>query len=287
MSAPVSRVLVAGYGVMGRGVAASFAGAGFEVTVLTRDPSRLRDLPAGMRAVADLSETPPDLVIENWPEDLALKQELFRRMEEAWGAGPILATNTSGLDIEEIARPLAHPERFLAIHYMQPADAFPCCEVARLPQTDDATVERALAALRRTGKQPVLLARPVVGFLFNRLQHALLHEAYWMMEQGLVTAADVDAFARLAFGPRMCVTGLIEQKDLGGLEVHAASQRGIVPHLHHGDRPIDFVQQMPARGETGAASGKGFYDWTGRDVAEVRRRAADKTRRILEIVQEP
>src|SRR3546814_7221985 len=76
-----------------------------------------------------------------------------------------------------------------------------------------------------------------LGFLFTRLQHALLHEAYWMIEQVIVTAADVDTFARRAFGPRMCVTGVIEQKDLSGIDTHALAQQGIVPHLHHGAEP--------------------------------------------------
>ena len=99
-------------------------------------------------------------------------------------------------------------------------------------------------------------------------------QAYWLIENGYCTAADVDNFAKMAFGPRMSVTGVIEQKDLSGLVTHAASQRGIVPHLHHGAEPIKFVQDMPKKGKLGAAgSGQGFYDWSKSDVAEKRRQA--------------
>ncbi len=286
MGSAIERVLVAGYGVMGRGVARSFADAGFEVVVLTRDPSRITDLPAGATATAEVPDAPPDLVIENYPERPDDKIALYRRLEDAYGRGPVIATNTSGLSLEELAAPLADPGRFIGVHYLQPAEAFPCVEVIRVAATRDDVVERTLAALHRTGKETILLDRPVVGFLFNRLQHALLHEAYWMIEQGIVTAEDVDKFARLAFGPRMSVTGVIEQKDLSGIEVHAAGQREIVPNLHHGAEPIAFVQEMAKRGDLGVKTGRGFYDWTGRDVDARRRKAADKTRRILEIVRE-
>src|SRR3546814_17350622 len=93
---------------------------------------------------------------------------------------------------------------------------------------------RTVDAMERTGKEVIRLNRPVAGFLFNRLQHALLHEAYWMIEQGIVTAADVDTFARRAFGPRMCVTGVIEPKDLSGNDTHELVQKGVVPHLKIG-----------------------------------------------------
>jgi 3-hydroxyacyl-CoA dehydrogenase len=104
-------------------------------------------------------------------------------------------------------------------------------------------------------------------------------------ENGYCTAADVDNFAKMAFGPRMSVTGVIEQKDLSGLVTHAASQRGIVPHLHHGVSPAKFVQEMPDKGKLGAASGQGFYDWTERDVAAARAQASVLTEAVLQVTR--
>lgn len=286
MTDAVKRVLVAGYGVMGRGIMLSFLGGGFETTVLTRDPSRITDLPAGGRAVKDLPDEPPDLVIETIPEVRDLKLDLYRRLEEAYGGVPIVASNTSGLPLQELAADLRHPHRFLGVHYMQPAEAFPLVEVIRVAETGDAALAHTVAALDRTGKTAIVLNRPVVGFLFNRLQHAILHEAYWMIEQGIVRPQDVDAFARHVFGPRMCVTGLIEQKDLAGLDTHALAQRSIVPALHHGAEPNPIVQGMYERGDLGVKTGRGFYDWGGRDVGARRRLAADKLARILAIIEE-
>lgn len=208
---------------------------------------------------------------------------------------------------------MANPGRFLGIHYMQPADAFDCVEVICATATNTISLERACDAIRATKKLPIVLSKPIEGFLFNRLQHALLHEvilppsysvssccyclvirralfrrtaqAYYLIENGYCTAADVDNFAKMAFGPRMSVTGLIEQKDLSGLVTHAASQRGIVPHLHHGAEPIKFVQDMPKNGKLGAASGQGFYDWSKTDVAEKRRQASLLTEAVLKITR--
>lgn len=286
MANPIQTVLVCGYGTMGRGIVNLFARGGFQVTVLTRDPSRLADLPAGVRAVSELPAAVPDLVMENYPEDMGVKQDLFRRLEAAYGAHPVWSSNTSGLDLTELAAVLESRQNFIGVHYLQPPDAWPLAEAVRIPETSDETVERMVEALARVGQEAVVLNKPVIGFLFNRLQHALLHEAYHMMEQGWVTAEDIDKYGRLAFGPRMCVTGIIEQKDVGGLDVNAASQRSIIPALHHGAEPVRLVQEMAARGEHGVKAGKGFYDWEGTDMQAYKARAADKARRILEIVRE-
>ena len=126
----------------------------------------------------------------------------------------------------------------------------------------------------------LVLQRPVIGFLINRLQHALLHEAYSMIEDGVVSVEDVDKFARLGFGPRMCITGLIEQKDLSGVDVNAAAQRSIVPDLYHNRTPCKMVQDMAARGDHGVKSGKGFYNWKDRDADAYRQAAARKLDRL-------
>ena len=286
MPGPIQSVLVCGYGTMGRGIVNLFVKGGFQVTVLTRDPSRLTDLPGSAVAVSELPAEAPDLVMENYPEDLGVKQGLFQRLEAAYGAHPVWSSNTSGLDLTALASVLASKQNFIGVHYLQPPDAFPLAEAVRIPETSDDTVARMVDALKRVGQEAVVLNKPVIGFLFNRLQHALLHEAYHMMEQGWVTAEDIDKYGRLAFGPRMSVTGIIEQKDVGGLDVNAASQRSIIPHLHHGETPVQLVQNMAARGEHGVKSGQGFYDWGQTDIDAYKARAADKTRRILEIIRE-
>lgn len=282
---PVRTVLVAGSGTMGRGIAASFAGAGFATRVLSRDPGRLGALPEGVTAVAALPAEPPDLIIESVPERLELTTELFRRIGEAYGARAIAASNTSGLPLEDLAAAHGHGAAFVGIHYFQPAEAFPLVEVIRVAATADATLERAVEALERTGKEAIVLKEPVPGFLINRLQHAILHEAYHLIGAGVVTAADVDKVAKRLFGPRMCITGLIEQKDISGLDTHALAQQAIVPYLWHGAEPNPLVQEKYARGDLGLKTGQGFYDWRGRDADAVRRAAEARLARLLAFLE--
>jgi 3-hydroxybutyryl-CoA dehydrogenase len=287
MSKPIRQVMIVGSGVMGRGILATFAGAGFDCLLLSRNPKKLRDLPAGVRVVAAPPAEPPDLVFENIIERLAPKLTLFRELGELYGGRSILASNTSALPLQKLADATAHPELFCGIHYYQPAEDFDFCELISVAETAPEVIARVTEALRKTGKRAVHLKQPVIGHLVNRLQHAMLHEAFYLIEQGIVTAEGVDLLAKNLIGPRMCVTGLIEQKDLSGLDTTALSQQGVVPHLHHGAEPIKLLQDMAARGDTGVKSGRGFYDWKKRDVPAVRRQAADKLARILAILREP
>ncbi|WP_299360467.1 3-hydroxyacyl-CoA dehydrogenase NAD-binding domain-containing protein [uncultured Paracoccus sp.] len=287
----MARVAVIGAGVMGRAIAATFAGGGLPTVLVSRDPDRLGPLPAGVAARATLPDAPPELVIEAIPEDLHLKRNLFLDVERRYATdgpgdrGPILASNTSGLPLQEIAAPLARPDRFLGIHYFFPADELPLVEVIRVAQTTDATVATARGLLAQSGRDSVVVPQPVPGGLVNRLQHAILHEAYHLMSRGLATPEDIDKAARWLLGPRMCVSGLLEQKDLGGLTGHILAQRTIVPDLCHDAAPNADVQAMLERGETGIATGRGFYDWTTRDGAAAGRQAAERLRALLDFLE--
>lgn len=277
----IRSVLIVGSGAMGWGILRSFAVAGFAVTLLSRNPDRLPPLPEGARAVGSLPADPPDLIIESIPEVMELKTDLFRQLGQTYGDVPIVASNTSGLPLENLAAGHGHPHRFLGIHYFHPADVTPLVEVVPVADRDGSVVRQAVAALAQTGKEALVLKRPVAGFLVNRLQHAILHEAYYLIEQGIVSAEDVDQVAQRLLGPRMCVSGLIRQKDLSGLDTHALAQRAIVPHLWHGAEPVRFLQDKYERGDLGLKTGRGFYDWKGKNPAEVRRQAAEALTRLL------
>jgi 3-hydroxybutyryl-CoA dehydrogenase len=282
----IKHVMIVGYGIMGQGIALSFVRGDHRVTVLSRDPSSFGAIPKEIKMVAELPDDPPDLIIEAVPENLELKNSIFARLEQAYRGKPILATNTSGLSMEDMANNLSHPDRFIGIHYFQPAEIFPSVEVILVEQTKHEIVKDVTAALKRNGQDSILINRPIVGFLVNRLQHAVLHEAFSMIEQGVVTAEDIDRACKTMFGPRMCVTGLIEQKDISGLATTAATQRNLVPQLNHSGVPTQNIQDMVDRGEEGVKSGKGFYDWRSRDVEAHKKRAMGRLSRILEILAE-
>jgi len=283
--ARISRVLVVGYGVLGRGIARLFAGAGMEVTALDPHVAEEGAQPAGIRLVRALPETAPDLVIEAIFEVLDAKIAVFRDLEAAYGEGPIIASNTSGLPLEDMAGALDHPGRFIGMHFFTPADVSPLVEVVRVAATRDEVVERAVAALAAAGREAIVLTRPIIGYLWNRLQHAILHEAYHLVENGIVRPEDVDKVAKKLLGPRFCVTGLLEGKDIFNLEPHILAQRSIVPHLHLAKRPCAILDRKMERKEFGIRTGRGFYDWRGRDADAVAAAAGRKLRRLGEFLE--
>ncbi len=283
--APISNVLVIGFGVLGRGIARLFAGAGMTVSAL--DPNVKDDgtLPPGIRLLSELPKEAPDLVVEAIVEVIEAKVAVFRDLEAAYGAGPIIASNTSGLPLQEMADALKHPERFIGMHFFTPADVSPLVEVVRVAETTDEVIERAVGALEAAGREAIVLTKPIIGYLWNRLQHAILHEAYHLVENGIVKPEDIDKVAKKLLGPRFCVTGLLEGKDIFNLEPHILAQKSIVPHLNHAVTPSTILDRKLERREFGIRTGKGFYDWQGRDAAEVAAATGRKLKRLGEFLE--
>ena len=276
-----TEVLVIGSGVMGRGIAASFASAGVPAAILTRSAANATGLDARVAVVERLPDAMPKLIIESIPEVIELKHACYAQIEAAYKGQCVIASNTSSLDIEILAAPLKHPGKFLAMHYFMPADVMPQVEIAPAMKTDKASYELAASYLERSGKQAVRLGKALPGLLLNRLQHAIMHEAYYLIAQGVCTAEQIDAFAKQSYAPRMCISGLIEQKDLSGLDTHALVQRALVPHLCHSAEPQRPLQDLYEAGHYGLKTGKGFYDWSGQDPAKVR---ADTGRKLSELL---
>lgn len=272
-----TRVLVLGSGVMGMGVARLFAGAGMPVTIHRHSPKPGLQAPEGATIVTELPAEAPALVVENVYERMDVKVPALTAVQEKYGESAIYASNTSGLPLEDIAAALPLPGRFVGMHFFTPADVSPLVEVVRTSRTDDATLDAAVAVLATAGREALLISKPVVGYLWNRLQHAILHEAYHIIEAGIASAEDIDKVAKRLFGPRFCVAGLIESKDIGGLQVHADAQDSIVPNLHHEPRTSGLLRRLVENGDVGILAGRGFYDWEGRDPKQV----ADSARRKL------
>src|SRR2546421_2331094 len=226
MSTPIKTVLIYGYGVMGRGVAKTFADAGFATLVKSSRAGKLEGLPAKTGVVEQLPKEAPDLVIEFVPEDVRVKQAVYAEVEAAYsgnapGEAPLIATGTSGLDLVELARKMKRPERFLGVHYFMPADTAPVVEVMAGLATPRAEVDRVADALRRTGKEPVVLYKPIVGFLVQRPQHPIPPETYYLIEAGGGFLPDIQHPPRRVLAPRNWPNRLIQQKGISRLKIHA------------------------------------------------------------------
>jgi 3-hydroxybutyryl-CoA dehydrogenase len=275
------RILVIGSGVMGRGIALSFAEAGIPTAIFSRNPAAVSGVDKRVALLDRLPQEAPELVIESVPEELKPKFECYAAVEAAYAGKPVLASNTSGIDPEALARPLKYPQRFVGMHYFMPAHVNTMVEVAPVKATEPAAVDTAVRFLEAAGRNYVRLKRAVPGLLINRLQHAILHEAYYLIDEGVASAEEIDRCARDMLAPRMCVTGLIEQKDISGLDTHALAQRALVPVLHHGDKPRRVLQELYEAGHLGIKTGRGFYDWSGKDPDRVKAEAARKLTELL------
>jgi 3-hydroxybutyryl-CoA dehydrogenase len=128
------------------------------------------------------------------------------------------------------------------------------------------------------------LSEPIDGLLINRLQQALYHEAYDLIERGICSAEDIDLAAKQLLGPRMSVTGMIEQKDLSGLDTHALAQQELIPTLHLSREPSALAQQKFAANNLGAKTGTGFYDWREMDISSYKQKTGALLPQVLALL---
>lgn len=299
-------ILVIGTGQMGPGIALSFALAGYPVVLSGRSQERLASAARGLEdAVAVMVEQ--DLltaeegraarariaaevgygaaarstyVVEAIAEDLALKRELLAAVERLAPATALLASTTSALSPTALQRDLLRPERLLVTHYIRPAHLMPMCEVVRGAATDEATIQRARAALETCGIRPVLCL-DVPGFVFNRLHLALVREALALLRDGVASPADIEDTVKLGFGARFPAMGPFEYLDLSGLDLIATVAAAVYPHLDCSqDAQSGPLADHLARGQLGMKAGRGFHEWPGESAAAfVRRRDREIIRR--------
>src|SRR5205085_972838 len=208
-----------------------------------------------------------DLFIEAVPEQLALKQETLRAVEQIATQPFIFATNTSSLSITEIASGARHPERVIGMHFFNPVHIMRLLEIVVSQQTSDET----LAAVRDVGlwmRKEVIVVRDVPGFASSRLGVALGLEAMRMLEQGVASAKDIDTAMELGYNHPM---GPLRLTDLVGLDIRLS----IAEYLHRAlgsetFRPPDILRRMVAAGKLGKKSGEGFYKWNEEGATERR-----------------
>jgi len=239
-------------------------------------------VPAGITAAAALEDVAvADVVVEAVAEDLAVKRELLGRVDELLAPDRLIATNTSGLRVTDIAVDLRHPERVVALHFWNPGHLMPLVEVGGGERTAAGAVSRAVELARAIGKQPVRVEREILGFLGTRLQQAVVREAIALLDAGVASAEDIDLAVRTSFGIRFPVTGPLESADLTGLDVIEAIHRYLLPDLDRSVEPQRPLAERVAAGALGTKAGRGFHDWTERDAGElIRRRDEELVRRL-------
>ena len=298
----IERVAVIGAGLMGFGVATEFARFGYPVSIYnTREETSKQamaqisealdlmvetELITGedakaaygrVRPTTDLADavSSAGFVHESVLELLELKKEVFTRLDEICPPTTVLATNTSGFRVTDIASVTKHPERVVATHYFQPPHFVPLVEVVGGEKTDPAVVELTARILRGMRKKVAVIEVELPGFVGNRIQGAIGREIQSLINQEVCTHEMIDDVISFGFGRRMAYTGYFKRMDLIGLDFgyRTAKERGIEPW-----KPI---AERVERGDVGMKSGRGFYDWPSDTVRKLHRRLNTELIRLM------
>lgn len=295
-----------GAGRMGRGIAIAFAYAGHRVALIDLKPraaqavERLRaeafeEIGASLQALVRLGalqgpQVPAieerirfvgadaagealagaDLVLEGVRETLAVKREAFAQLNRHCREDAILASTTSSILVTQIAAFVHRPERFLNMHWLNPAYLIPVVELSAHAGTDAGVLRRVTAMLESIGKLPVLCAQ-APGYIVPRLQALVMNEAARMIEEGIATAEEIDKATRHGLGLRFAAMGVVEFIDFGGCDIlhHASREMSASIDAQRYAAPA-ILGRMVGQGRLGLKSGSGFYDYAGRDLAACR-----------------
>lgn len=281
------KAAVIGAGTMGLGVAECFAAAGIEVWLTDATPeltleakerlvaramghaeeglisAEAADRTRSVEAADDVSAAvrEADLVFEAVPEDLELKREILPACSEAAPAEAVIVSNTSSLPIDELARFVEHPGRFLGMHWFNPPEWTPGVEVIPAAATDSEVVEKVMEFLRVIGKRPAMVGDGP-GFVANRLQNALFLEALRCVEEGLASPQEVDEVVRSCFGFRLPFFGPFQIADMAGLDVYVSVLQTLEEGLGERFEVPGALRELVEQGRTGTKSGAGFLEYS-------------------------
>jgi len=209
-----------------------------------------------------------DFAFEAIAEDAEAKQAVFAALDEAAPPEAILASTTSGMPVDTIARDCTHKGRVAVAHFANPPHLMPAVELVPGSATESAVMDRLCAFIHGIGKEPIRLARDLPGHLFNRLQFALMREAFALVRDGAASAEEIDKVVKNGYALRLAAEGPLEKADLAGLELVASVADYLFPDLDTSQAPDDLKRMIEA-GRTGAKDGKGFFDWTPERSAAV------------------
>jgi 3-hydroxybutyryl-CoA dehydrogenase len=305
----IQDIAVLGTGNMGPGIALQFARAGYRVHIWGPDEDYVEEgrrnfrqnlddmLREGFMDAEDVeaarsrtrlsqelekAAASAQLVVEAIPEVLEMKQDIFGRLERICSPECIFASNTSTLLPTPLSEKLEHKERLLVAHFWNPAHLAPLVEVCGSPATSPEVIASAMAILKKIGNEPVLMRKEILGFLGNRIMHAMNREALALISAGVCDAEDIDKVVHASFGPRFAHLGPMEYLDFSGLDLIKNIQGYLYGDLDTTPGVLPIVEDLVAEGKLGMKSGRGLFDWSekadrireNRDKEFIRRRKA-------------
>jgi 3-hydroxybutyryl-CoA dehydrogenase len=304
----IKKVTIVGAGTMGHSLAIVFARSGdYAVDLVDLDQEILKraigiirsnlqtlretKLIAGKSIPGILSRIHPstsldaakkaDLVIEAISEDPKAKKKLFLSLDTLCPSRTIFASNTSYLNVFELA-PMVRPSKMLITHWWAPPHLIPLVDVVKGPKTSAETVETIRNLLFKLGKVPVVMEKFIPGFIVNRLQRAMAREIFYLLDHGYATPEQIDTAVKNSLGIRIPAAGVVQRYDFAGLDLALAFEKNPSIHLVSRSRPYEILIRLVKKGHLGVKSGKGFYDYSSRKMSEVLR---ERDMKLIETIK--
>ena len=301
----IKKIGVIGAGTMGHGIAESFAMFGYNVNLYDTNAAQLEKALNEIKAEQQLLveeafisaakaaatmeniSIPTDLqtavkdrdyVIEAAPENMELKQNLFKQLDGFCPAHTILASNTSSLSLEPMMALVseARKQRMMVCHWYNPGHLMPLAELSFFGNMPTDIYQQVADLYASINKQTVKVLKDVPGLVANRIQQGVAREAFSIIEQGIADPIDVDK--ALKFGPafRYATTGQLEVADFGGLDIWCIVGDNLLPAMDNSTQANNLLRQKVAEGKLGIKSGEGFFRYDAEQLPAIRKRFAQK-----------
>lgn len=287
-----NKAAVIGSGIMGPGIAATLAHAGAEVRVYDISEEALDTARAAFdrtRAIigevsgeketttpvftTDMAVALADvgLVIEAVPERIEIKRDVLSKIESVVGDDVIIATNTSGIPVSEMAQSMTVPARFIGMHWSNPPHLIPMIEVIPGKQTEQHITDRMVQIVRDIGYEPVV-EKEIAGFVENRVLYAIMRECVALVEEGIISQEDLDTCVKWGIGYKLAVVGPMRLLDMAGLDTYSNVSSYLNAQLDSTEGVPDMISELTDQGRLGFKSGGGLYDYGEGDVDEIRQK---------------
>ena len=297
----VKRAVVVGAGVMGNSIAQVFAQNGIEVGLVDLDDESLERalglIRSSLGVLAEFDEVSrdeidaiigrvhpstdlkgssegADFAVEAVPEVPEIKKEVFAQLDDDCPDDVFIASNTSGLDIFEFAE-VKKPERLLIAHWFLPPHIIPLVEIVPGPSTAPEAVTFTEALMRRLGKKPVVMKGFTRSFIVNKIQNMAALAVFELLNSGLVGPEDIDQAVKYSLGIRLPVVGVVQNLDFTGLDLVLD-----VGKSYGFSNP--FIEEKVEKGQLGAKTSRGIYDYGGRSEAEILEKRDTKLLKMLD-----
>ncbi|MGL4483414.1 MAG: 3-hydroxyacyl-CoA dehydrogenase family protein, partial [Anaerovoracaceae bacterium] len=265
----IQNIVIAGAGTMGYSIAEIFSQYDFEVTLydismeviqkaesyieLNRKTLNIKSEEKNKIYYSNNTECfkVADFVIETIVEDIGIKQEFYRKISKLVGSKTILTTNTSGLSINEIAKAVTKPERFIGMHWFNPSNLVLLIEIIKGDKTANDIADIVEELCLKINKKPVVVNKDIPGFVANRIQFAVLREALSLVEEGIVDEKGVDDIMRYGLGFRYACAGPLQIADFGGLDTFYKISQYLMKDLNAEKEVSALLKELYEEGNYG------------------------------------